>query len=169
VKGTRAFGVFALVCCWGSVAMAQSIGGEPSTGTLIGYGVMAAIAITPTIGLLLKLGRDVGRYEAKQEHLTSQLSTLTSQLQTSVSERRGEHAAFIAEIQKARESSATDGRELRNELRESMERLAAQMMPREMSVLQLQSLTAKIEADVLRGLVKEIRNGHGEPRPSPGG
>lgn len=174
MRSNRFFGAIALLCCWGSAAMAQSMGSsEPSTGTLVGYGVMAAIAITPTIGLLLKLGRDVGRYEAKQEHLTSQLATLTTQLQNSVNERRGEHAAFIAEIQRTREISSREGNEFRTEMRESMERLAGQMMPREMSVLQLQSLTAKIEADVLRGLVKEFRSGghagHSELRPAPGG
>jgi hypothetical protein len=161
--------VLALVSCWGSVAMAQSIGAEPSTGTLIGYGVMAAIAITPTVGLLLKLGRDVGRYEAKQEHLTLQLGTIAAQLQASVNDRRGEHAAFITEVQRTREAAQRDGIEMRTELREAMDRIAAQMMPREMSVLQLQNLTTKIEADVLRGLLKELRSDHGKIPTAQGG
>lgn len=151
------FPALALVSCWGSVAMAESLGGDPSTGTLIGYGVMAAIAITPTIGLLLKLGRDVGRYEAKQEHLSANLATLTAQLQTSLNERRSELAAYIAEVQKSREAAQSENREMRGEFARSIERLTEQMMPREMSVLQLQGLTTKIEADVLRGLVKELR------------
>ena len=148
----------ALVSCWGSVAMAQSIGGDPSTGTLIGYGVMAAIAITPTIGLLLKLGRDVGRYEAKQEHLSANLTQLTAQLQMSINERRSELAANIAEVQKSRTEAMNENREMRGEFSRALERLSEQMMPREMSVLQLQGLTTKIEADVLRSLVKELRN-----------
>lgn len=151
-------GALALVSCWGSVAMAQSIGGDPSTGTLIGYGVMAAIAITPTIGLLLKLGRDVGRYEAKQEHLSANLTQLTAQLQMSLNERRSELAAYIAEVQKSRTEAMNENREMRGEFSRALERLSEQMMPREMSVLQLQGLTTKIEADVLRSLVKELRN-----------
>lgn len=153
-------GAVALVSCWGSVAMAESIGGDPSTGTLIGYGVMAAIAITPTIGLLLKLGRDVGRYEAKQEHLSSNLAALTTQLQAAMNERRGELASYIAEAQRSRSEALAENREMRGEFSRALERLSEQMMPREMSILQLQGLTTKIEADVLRGLVKELRGAH---------
>jgi hypothetical protein len=163
VKGTPwGFGAAALASCWGSVAVAQTIPGEPGTGTLIGYGVMAAIAITPTIGLLLKLGRDVGRYEARQENLSSKLGELTVQLQVSISERRSELAAYIAEVQKAREATTAESREMRGEFARSLERMSEQMMPREMSVLQLQGLTTKVEADVLRALLKELRLSQGD-------
>lgn len=146
------FGMIAFACCWGSVAMAQGMTAEPSTGTLVGYGVMAAIAITPTIGLLLKLGRDVGKYEARQEHLTQQLTTLTTQLQASVVERRNELASFIAESHRAREDQAREAKLARDEFNASLEKLSAEMVPRELSVLQLQALATKIENDVLRSI-----------------
>lgn len=158
-RGTLLFGLFALVACWGSAAVAQTMPAEPSTGTLIGYGVMAAVAITPTIGMLLKLGRDVGRYEADLRHQGGELLKVSAALGQNEDRRRGDLATILADNRNHADLMAKNLQELRREFQEAINRTSelVSSTTREDVILRVQAMTTKLEADILKGVLKEIQ------------